>query len=78
MEQTKLSRRFLQAIEDGDYGELPGGIFTTSYLRQYAVATGYDVNRLLGHYHEAMGLPSPLPESPPQELRPGWLRIFGD
>jgi len=78
MEETKLSRRFLQAIEEGNYGELPGGIFTISYLRQYAGATSYNVNRLLGHYHETVGLPALVPDGARPEPRIGWLRIFGD
>ena len=35
-ERTKISMRFLRAIEEGEYVKLPGGIFATSYLRQYA------------------------------------------
>ena len=29
-ESTKISVRFLQAIESEEFGELPGGIFSTS------------------------------------------------
>ena len=47
-ETTKISSRFLQAIEDGQYSLLPGGIFNTSYLRQYAAAVGYEEAILLG------------------------------
>ena len=52
-ESTKLSRRFLEAIEEGNYGELPGGVFTTSYIRQYAEATGYDADLILEHYRRS-------------------------
>jgi cytoskeletal protein RodZ len=54
-EATKLSRRFLEAIEEGSYGELPGGVFTTSYIRQYAAATGYDAEVILEHYRQWCG-----------------------
>ena len=47
---TKISLRFLQAIEDEEFEKLPGGIFTTNYLRQYAAAIGYDEDALLAHY----------------------------
>jgi cytoskeletal protein RodZ len=53
--QTCISRRFLRAIERGDYGELPGGIFSTSYIRQYAGAIGYDPTQLLRHFYQATG-----------------------
>lgn len=55
MERTKLSRRFLEAIEEGRYEELPGGVFTTSYIRQYAAATGYDADVILEHYRAGGG-----------------------
>ena len=78
MEQTKLSRRFLEAIERGAYEELPGGIFTISYLRQYAGATGVDAGRLLEQYRRETG----VAEAPQDEdrlaaaPRQGWLRLF--
>ncbi|MFN3322618.1 MAG: helix-turn-helix domain-containing protein [Bryobacteraceae bacterium] len=50
VERTKISRRFLQAIEAEDFDQLPGGIFTTSYLRQYAVLIGYDEDALVRYY----------------------------
>lgn len=52
-ENTKISIRFLKAIEDGDFKQLPGGIFDTSYLRQYAAAVGLDEKRLLEAYSAA-------------------------
>ena len=53
-DQTKISLRFLQAIENEEFEKLPGGIFSTSYLRQYASAIGYDVAELLAHYNNKM------------------------
>jgi len=46
---TKISKRFLEAIENGAYGELPGGLFTTSYIRQYAEMIDYDSAEILEH-----------------------------
>jgi len=60
---TKISVRFLRAIEAGEYEQLPGGIFTTSYLRQYAAAIGYDESALLEHYQRKM---NPQPAAPAQ------------
>ena len=51
-ESTKLSVRQLRAIESGAFRDLPGGIYTTSYIRQYARAIGFDETRLLASYHE--------------------------
>ncbi len=65
--QTKISVRFLKAIEAGEYDKLPGGIFTTSYLRQYAAAIGYDEAALLEHCDQAM---NPRPTAPEEQHVP--------
>ena len=49
-EETKIGRRFLEAIEDGAYHLLPGGVFAVNYIRQYAQATGYSAEEILDHY----------------------------
>jgi len=53
-ERTKISLRFLLAIEAEEFEKLPGGIFNTSYLRQYAAAIGLDEAELLACYDLAM------------------------
>jgi len=50
-ENTKLSIRHLKAIESGEFRKLPGGIYNTSYIRQYARAIGFDEVQLLSFYH---------------------------
>lgn len=75
MAQTKLSRRFLEAIEDGRYEELPGGVFAVNYIRQYAEATGYDADLILEHYRRGR----PEAEEPERQVRvqvPRWIRFF--
>lgn len=47
---TKISIGFLRAIEAEDFAKLPGGIFNTSYLKQYANAVGYEPETLLKFY----------------------------
>jgi len=47
---TNITIRYLQAIERGEFEKLPGGIYTTSYIRQYAEAAGCDQNVLLDRY----------------------------
>ncbi len=49
-ETTKISIRFLIAIEEGDFDQLPGGIYNTSYIRQYAREIGYEESKLLAYY----------------------------
>jgi cytoskeleton protein RodZ len=47
---TKLRVATLQAIEDGHFENLPGGIYNISYLRQYARAIGADESELVERY----------------------------
>ena len=54
-ESTKISIRSLEAIERGDFHKLPGGIYNTNYIRQYARAIDYDESAILSYYQKAMG-----------------------
>jgi cytoskeletal protein RodZ len=55
---TKISMRFLRAIEDEEFEKLPGGIFNTSYIRQYARAIEEEETELLAYYNRKMGVGS--------------------
>jgi cytoskeletal protein RodZ len=76
-ETTKISIRFLRAIEDGEYEKLPGGIFATSYLRQYAAVIGFEEAELLGHYNALVNPVAPPMASRQEDSRgvlERWLR----
>ena len=49
---TKISVRSLEAIERGEFRKLPGGIYNTSYIRQYARAIDYDESAILAVYYK--------------------------
>ena len=53
-ESTKISVRSLEAIERGEFRKLPGGIYNTSYIRQYARAIDYDETAILAVYDREM------------------------
>jgi cytoskeleton protein RodZ len=78
-DRTKISLRFLRAIEAEEFEKLPGGIFSTSYLRQYAAAIGYDEVELLAHFDRKMN-PQPTTQKPVHDdgsksFLDRWLRI---
>ena len=60
-ESTKISVRSLEAIERGEFAKLPGGIYNTSYIRQYARAIDYDESAILAVYAREMGATQPEP-----------------
>jgi cytoskeleton protein RodZ len=47
---TKISPFFLRAIESEEFDKLPGGVFNTNYIRQYAGAIGFSDTTLLDCY----------------------------
>ncbi len=78
-ETTKISIRYLRAIESGDFKQLPGGVFATSYIRQYAEAIDYDAWDLLACYHSVVPPEDNLPDVPEEPKRgglPAFLRFL--
>jgi cytoskeletal protein RodZ len=61
-QNTKITVRALQAIEEGEFKKLPGGIYNTSYIRQYARAIEFDESELLAYYHSTTDA---APNNPP-------------
>lgn len=49
-EQTRISMRYLEAIEANDYKRLPGGIFNRSFIKAYARHVGFDEQAALEGY----------------------------
>jgi cytoskeletal protein RodZ len=49
-DQTRITRRHLEAIEADDYKQLPGGIFNRSFVKAFARAVGYDVDAAVNTY----------------------------
>ncbi len=45
-QSTKIGTRMLQAMEADDLSKLPGGVFTRSFIKQYAIALGMDASAL--------------------------------
>ena len=52
---TKIHIRFLQALEENKFDELPGEVFIKGYIRSYANIIGSDVEEVLNIYKEYVG-----------------------
>ena len=65
-DELKLSRRFLEAIENEQFDRLPGGVFTRSFVRQYARLLGLDEEEMAA---ELVRLVEPPPDTPPIEAK---------
>ena len=51
-DRTKISTRFLRAIETEEFEKLPGGVFDTNYIRQYAAEISFPSEAVLAEYHQ--------------------------
>jgi cytoskeletal protein RodZ len=71
-EGTKITVRFLEALEDDRIEVLPGGLFPRSFVRQYATFVGLDPERTVADFLVHHGRPEPEAR-PPRSERPAWL-----
>ena len=74
---TKISIRFLEAIEQDRVEVLPGGIFRRAFVVQFAKYLGLDAERLAVEFEHVHG-PSRAPEPPPRAPRraPPWRGLL--
>ena len=49
-DRTRISRRYLEAIELNDYKQLPGGIFNRSFIKAYAKQISFDEEEAMEGY----------------------------
>lgn len=66
VKQTNIQRKYLEALERGEYHNLPEPVYTRNFIRMYAVALGADEKYFLELYEEESGQcdlisPSQLP-----------------
>ncbi len=52
--QTRISMRYLEAIEADDYKRLPGGVFNRSFVKAYARSIGFDEHLAIEGYARLM------------------------
>jgi len=69
-EQTRISMRYLEAIESDDYKRLPGGIFNRSFIRAYAKFVGVDEDQAIDDYGRTLReLGGPDEEAEPKTFK---------
>jgi cytoskeleton protein RodZ len=67
---TRISLRFLDALENEDWDKLPGGIFNRGFVRAIARYLGLDEENLLAEYDLAHGDQSAEALPPPENRIP--------
>ena len=53
-QMTKIQKKYLQAIELGNYDEMPGSFYVRAFIKQYADMVGLDGDELLIEYEDEL------------------------
>jgi len=53
-ETTKIRVRYIQALEEENYGILPGATYVKGYLRTYAKQLGLDSDEIIALYNDSI------------------------
>jgi len=65
--ELKIAVRFLEAMEQDDFGKLPGGVFTRSFARQYAGFLGLDADEIAAELKQVVEPPPAVPDLPDKD-----------
>jgi cytoskeletal protein RodZ len=65
---TRISLRFLEALENEDWDKLPGGVFNRGFVRAIARYLGLDEENLLAEYDLARGDKTVTPPNPEHRI----------
>jgi transcriptional regulator with XRE-family HTH domain len=68
-ELTKIRKRYLEAIEDGNYKVLPGNFYVRAFIKSYAEAVGLQPDEVLRLYRSAIPETNPEPTIEPKRRR---------
>src|SRR2546427_12905709 len=61
---TKISKRFLEAIERNDHKTLPAPVFTRGFVREYARYLGLNADEIVNRYNYAAAGDERIEKSP--------------
>lgn len=80
-EVTKIRVRYIQALEEENYGILPGSTYAKGYLRTYAKQLGLNSDDIIALYSASMTIPDDSIDPPviktlqvPEKPRARWVR----
>jgi len=77
-DQTRIARRYLEAIEEDNYKELPGGIFNRSFVKAYAKAVGFSEAEAVSAYTKVAREHGEEPDELPTSRQHSRIYMDGD
>lgn len=66
---TKIQKRYLIAIEEGQFDHLPGDFYVRAFIKQYSDAVGMSSDDLLEEYKAEIPNSQPTQEAKPEETK---------
>ncbi|MCM3704126.1 MULTISPECIES: helix-turn-helix domain-containing protein [Cytobacillus] len=63
---TKIQKRYLVGIEDGDYSMMPGKFYVRAFIKQYAEAVGIEPEEIFEQYKD--DIPTQMNDDIPEKL----------
>jgi cytoskeletal protein RodZ len=78
-ERTKISRRYLEAMEEDRFDVLPAPVFAKGFLREYARHVGLSPDEVVNHFlaaHEPPVEPEPLPARETSAAARSWMQVL--
>lgn len=66
---TKIQKRYLIAIEEGQFDHLPGDFYVRAFIKQYSDAVGISSDDLLEEYKSDIPNAQPTQETAPEETK---------
>ena len=58
--ETRILQRYIVALEDGDYQNLPGDVYIRGFIRNYAAFLGLSADELIDLYRHERGRTDPI------------------
>jgi len=79
---TKIRKRYLEALESGEYNVLPGKFYIRAFIKSYAEVVGLDSEEVLKYYHDEVPatetvVNEPIPARKPKKMRSASSEKFG-
>ena len=68
-EITKIRKRYLEAIEEGNYKVLPGNFYVRAFIKSYSEAVGLEPDEVLRLYRSVIPETNPEPTNEPKRRR---------
>jgi len=68
-EVTKIRKRYLEAIENGEYKVLPGSFYVRAFVKTYAETVGLDAEEVLRLYQKELPKPEGADTMPAEPVR---------